>query len=88
MFYSFDMLLNLICINSRLPMADHLLNSSQLAKMKSRFLTCPCHKIYREEAIDLKKVPIIFLYFKNYDFCEYVKFGAVTQKIDILSITV
>ena len=24
------------------------------------------------------------LYFKNYDFCEYVKFGAISLKIDIL----
>ena len=24
------------------------------------------------------------LYFKNYDFCEYVKFGAILLKIDIL----
>ena len=28
-------------------------NSWKLAKMKSRFLTCPCHKIYRVEAVDL-----------------------------------
>ena len=27
------------------------------------------------------------LYFKNYDFCEYVKFGAISWKFDILSIT-
>ena len=24
------------------------------------------------------------LYFKNYDFCEYVKFGVILLKIDIL----
>ena len=24
------------------------------------------------------------LYFKNYDFCEYVKFGAISLKVDIL----
>ena len=30
-------------------------NSSQLAKMKKRvFLICPCHKIYRDEAVGLK----------------------------------
>ena len=27
------------------------------------------------------------LYFKNYDFCENVKFGAILLKFDILSIT-
>ena len=27
------------------------------------------------------------LYFKKYDFCEYVKFGATLWKFDILSIT-
>ena len=31
-----------------------LINGSQLAKIKSRFLTCPCHKIYRDEAVGLK----------------------------------
>ena len=29
------------------------INGSQLAKMKSRFLTCPCRKIYKEEAVGL-----------------------------------
>ena len=53
-------------------------------KWKSRFLTCPCHKTYREEAVGLF---FFQLYFKNYDFCEYVKFGAILWKIDILSIT-
>ena len=27
------------------------------------------------------------LYLENYDFCEYVKFGAILWKFDILSIT-
>ena len=50
----------------------------------SAFLTCPCHEIYREEAAGLKKFQ---LYFKNYDFYEYVKFWAISWKCDILSIT-
>ena len=31
-----------------------VLNGSQLAKMKRVFLTFPCHKIYRDEAVGLK----------------------------------
>ena len=27
------------------------------------------------------------IYLKNYDLCEYVEFGAISRKIDILSIT-
>ena len=57
-------------------------------KWKSIILTCPCHKIYREilkvEVVGLKSSNYTF---KNYDFCEYVKFGAISWKIDILSIT-
>ena len=45
---------------------------------------CPGHEIYRDEAIGLKKLQI---YLKNYDLCEYVEFGAISLKIDILSIT-
>ena len=30
------------------------LNGWQLAKMKRVFLTCPCHEIYRDEAVGLK----------------------------------
>ena len=51
-------------------------------KWKSRFFTCPCHKIYREEAVGLKKFQLCL---KNYDFCEYVKFRAISWKFDILS---
>ena len=51
---------------------------------KSRYLTCPCHKIYRVEAVDLKS--------SNYTlkitiFCENVEFGAILRKFDILSIS-
>ena len=54
-------------------------------KWNSTFLTCPCHKISSEEAVGLKKFQ---LYFENYDFHEYVKFGAISWKFDILSTTV
>ena len=53
-------------------------NGSQLAKLKKYIPDiCPCYKIYREEAVGLKKFQ---LYLKNYDFCEYVKFGATSWK--------
>ena len=55
-------------------------------KWKRIFLTCPCHEIYRVEAVGLKNSNYN-LYLKNYDFCEDVKFGAISGKIDILSIT-
>ena len=53
-------------------------------KLKRVFLTCLCHEIYRDEAVGLKKTQI---YLKNYDFCEYVEFGAILWKFDILWIT-
>ena len=53
----------------------NLINGSQLAKMKKSIPTCSCHKIYRDEAVGLKKLQI---YLKNYDFCENVKFGAIS----------
>ena len=53
-------------------------------KWKRVFLTCPCHKVYRDEAVGLKSLKI---YLKNYDFCENVKFGAISWKFDIWSIT-
>ena len=52
-------------------------------KWKRVFLTCPCHKIYRDEAVGLKSCKYTW---KNYDFCENVKFGAISWKFDILSI--
>ena len=61
-------------------MKEKLLNGSQLAKMekKSRFLTCPCHKIYREQAVGLESSN---LYLENYVFCEYTKFWTIFRKI-------
>ena len=66
------------------PGVQYPLKGSQLAKMKkSRFLTSPCHKIWSRSSLSKK----FQLYFKNYDFNEYVKFGAISWKLDILSIT-
>ena len=53
-------------------------------KWKRVLLTCPCHEIYRDEAVGSKKLQT---YFKNYDFCEYLKFRAISLKFNILSIT-
>ena len=53
-------------------------------KCKRVFMTCPCHEIYKDEGVGLNKMQT---YLKNYDFCEYVEFGAISWKIDILSIT-
>ena len=53
-------------------------------KWKSTFLTCPCYKIHREEAVGQK----FQLQFKNYGWCEYVEFGAISWKFDILSVIV
>ena len=44
-------------------------------------------KFFREEAADLLKKKISIRYLKTNDFCEYVKFGAISLKIDILYIT-
>ena len=37
--------------------------------------------MYKEEEVGPKKLQ---LYLQNYDFCEYVKFGAISWKTDIL----
>ena len=47
------------------------------------FLTCPCHEIYKDEAVGLKTCKYTL---KNYDLCEYVEFGEF-REIDIWSIT-
>ena len=60
-----------------------LFNGSQLQKWKSTFPICHCHEIYREEAVGLKSSN----YTLKYDFCEYVKFRAISLKIYILLIT-
>ena len=53
-------------------------------KWKRVFLTCPCHKIYRDEAVGLKSCKYTW---KITIFCENVKFEAISWKCDILSIT-
>ena len=53
-------------------------------KWKRVFLTCPWHKIDRDEAVGQKSCEYTW---KNYDICENVKFGAISWKFDILSIT-
>ena len=50
-------------------------NGSQLAKLKRVFLTCPCHEIYKDEAVGLKSCKYTW---KNYDLREYVEFGAIS----------
>ena len=61
--------MNILCV---------LLRALNRQKLKSKFLTCPCHKIYREKAVDLK-VPIILL--KIMIFVNMVKFWAILWKI-------
>ena len=62
----------------------YLLTAHNWQKWKRVFLTCPCHEIYRVESVGLKTSNYTL---KDYDFCEYVKFGAISWKFDILSIT-
>ena len=66
-----------------LNISSWTLMSHNWQKWKSTFLACHCHEIYREEAAGLKSSS----YTKKYDFCEYVKFAAISLKIDILKIT-
>ena len=60
------------------------INDSQLAKMKKSIpdVFLPWN-LYGWSSWSKK----LEIYFKNYDFCEYVKFGAISWKFDILSIT-
>ena len=62
-----------------------VLRAHNWQKWKGRFLTCPCnHKIYRVEAFGL----LISNYMlKNYEFWDYVKFGVISWKFDILLTT-
>ena len=61
-----------------------MLTAHNWQKWKRVLMICPCRKIYGIEAFGLKKMQI---YLKNYDFCENVKFGAISCKFDILTIT-
>ena len=51
---------------------------------KRVFLSCYYHETYRVDAVGLRNSNYTF---KKYNFCEYVKFGAISRKIDILTIT-
>ena len=62
-----------------------LLNGSQLAKMKKNIPDMSPPIYLKGWSSWSKKVQ---LYLKNYDFCEYVEFGAISWKFDILSMTV
>ena len=57
------------------------LTGGNCQKWKRVFLTCPCHKIYRDEAVGLKSCKY------TWKICENGKFGAVSWKFDILSIS-
>ena len=67
-----------------LPLKIDVLTAHNWQKWKRVFLTCPCHEIYRDEAVSLKSCKYTF---KKYDLCEYVEFGAILWKFDISSIT-
>ena len=41
----------IIMVNEELQKVNNWFHDSQLAKMKSTFLTCPCDKMYRVEAL-------------------------------------
>ena len=53
-------------------------------KWRSRLLTSPCHQIHSVESLGLP----LSNYTKKYQFCENVRFVAISWKFYILSITV
>ena len=62
---------------SNISVSTVFLNGSQLAKMKKYIPYMSLHEIYRVEAVGLKSSNYTL---KSYDFCEYVKFGAIAWK--------
>ena len=56
-------------------------------KWKSIFPVCRGHKIYCFYIVEAVSPRNFNNTFKNYNFCEYVKFWAISWKLDILSIT-
>ena len=63
---------------------NRFIKGSQLAQMKKSIPDMSCHEIYRDEGSWSKKYKHTW---KNYDICEFVEFGAIWWKFDILSIT-
>ena len=59
--------------------------TAQTGKIKKRAsLSYHCNKIYRVEQVSWSEK--FHLYFKNHNFCEYVKFGAISWKFCYLII--
>ena len=54
---------------------NSVLTAHNWQKWKRVFLTCPCHKIYRDEAVGLKTCQYTW---KNTIFFENMKFGAIS----------
>ena len=67
-----------------MKLENRLLTAHNWQKWKRVFLTCPCHEIYRDEAVGLKSCRYTW---KIMIFCKNMKFGAISWKFDILSIT-
>ena len=59
-----------------------ILNGSQLAKLKKKYVTCPHHKIYRLEAVGLKNSCYTW---KIMIFVKMWNLGQFYEKFDILS---
>ena len=63
---------------------EHLLKAHNWQKWKRVFLTCPCHKISRDEAVGLKTCKYTW---KITIFVKMWNLGQYREKIDILSIS-
>ena len=61
-----------------------VLTGGNWQKWKRVFLTCPCHEIYRDEAVGLKSCKNTW---KITIFVKMWNLGAISWKFDILSIT-
>ena len=70
-------------LKNELGVKSRLVNGSQLAKMKKSIPDMSLPWNLEGWSSWFKKLQI---YFKNYDLCEYVEFGAISWKNDILSI--
>ena len=65
-------------------LAEQLLTGGNWQKWKRVFLTCPCHTIYRDEAVGLKSCKYTW---KITKFVKMGNLGQISWKFDILSIT-